>query len=643
MGNLLPLVGALLLAGLSLDGRGGAGFSLPGILAFLAAYYAAGRVLAGRLAAEGLRQGANPGVPLARFRRAAGLHRMLALPAYAFVLWPGGWASLAALVRASAGDFPALLAAFAPYLLILALARASTHPAERRLGLQPLPFGSSLLQSARLGGLVVVPLVLVTILTGAAGILAATDEEPFRALADLAARWDFVAGAYVLAGLAGVLAVFPVLAMRILGARPFPDGPLRRRLEAYAVRVGLRYRDLYLWPTGGTLPNAAVMGVGRGLRCVVFTDALLERLDDEEVEAVFAHEAGHAIHGHLPLFFLFTVAYTLAVFAGMRFLPADLAARVEVDGLLAAGLTMAGILVYFGLLFGFVSRRLEQQADVHGFLTVGLPEGEDPARVLAEPERHPFLRTVAEGGAAPSAHPFVRSLDGIASALGGVRELTGWRHFSIADRVDFLERFARDPGVRLQYRRRLQGLLALMAAVFVLFAAAAATDLPVQAKGPSPEAALSRAGAALRRGRPDEARRWIEGGLRGAAARGRALSPIAERVPPGRPVPESSVLLLAQHARSPEFPAVERFRLRECEAILRSVLGQDEAAVACAGRAQEILGRRESIPAGDLPLHAALRAENLRLLADLLRRAGRPAAADDALARAGAEEGEAEE
>jgi STE24 endopeptidase len=625
VGNLLPLLLAITLSCIALQGRDDVRFSIPGNLAYLAAWYALGRGVAAWFASEALREGADARAALGRFRRAVGLYRSLVLPAFAVALWIGGGASLARQVQAAAGEIAGLAAALAPYALLRVLAHAATHPAEKRLGFERLPFRRSILLTGRVGALVAVPIFLFFAILALGAAVASLDLPPFRALADLAARWEFVAAAWSLAALAGVLALFPVLAMALLGARPMPPGPLRSRLEAYAARVGLGYRDLYVWPTEGSLPNAAVMGVGRRLRCVVFTDALLDSLEDDEVEAVFAHEAGHAVHGHLPLFFAFTTAYSLAIVALQRFLPPELAVRIEQDGTLGLGLLVLGLVLYVGLLFGFISRRLEQQADVHGFLTVGLPEGEDAARVLREPERHPFLRAVAEGTAEPSSHPFVRSLDRIAAIMGGVRELTGWRHFSIKDRVEFLERFARDPAVRARYRSRLRGLLALLGGIFLLFAAGAATDLPVQAAGPRPSAALGRACEHLAAGRPEAARRWIEDGLRGAEARGRTLSPSDVRVPPGRPVPELSLLQLAGEASDPERGRRERFQVRECEALLRSVLGKDGDAVECADRATDILG-----PGAP----AALVAENRILLAYLLRRAGRPAAADAARAEA---------
>lgn len=628
MGSFLPLAAALAMAWLSLDGRGAAPLSVPGILAFLAAWYASGRALGGRLAGAVERAGADPGPALAAMRRGIALHRSASLPAFAAVLWPGGWATLARDLRLEgSGDLAALLAALAPWPLLLLLSRASTWPAERRLGLQPLPFGRMLLQVARMGSLVVVPVLLLAGGAVLADAASAAGLPPFPLLADLAARYDFLSGAFLLGGLAAILLFFPVIAMRLLGARPMREGPLRRRLEAYAARVGLSYRDLYVWETDGTIPNAAVLGVGRRLRCVVFTDALLSRLEEDEVEAVFAHEAGHALHHHLPLFFLFTAGYMLALFAATRLLSPALMAALEERELLSSALVLGGMLLYFGLLFGFVSRRLEQQADVHGLLTVGLPEGVPAAEVIADPARHPFLRAVEAGTASPGDHPFVSGLDGIASSVGGVREVSGWRHFSIADRVDFLERFAGDPAVREEYRRRLRLLLGVLAGLLLLFAAAAATDIPRQIRGPDPLSALDRARSALERGDVRGARGWLEAGLRGGEARGTALAPGIRVLPPGEPAADLSILALAEAAEDPRSPRPLRILHRLEEALVRSAAGGREAATAAAALAVEAVPPSASLSERERPVAASLRARALLVLALCLEEEGRGAAA----------------
>ncbi|MBN2584440.1 MAG: M48 family metalloprotease, partial [Planctomycetes bacterium] len=72
------------------------------------------------------------------------------------------------------------------------------------------------------------------------------------------------------------------------------DGPLRTRLEQVARRAGVYVRDIIVWRTDGLMVNACMTGLGRPLRYVFLTDTLIDSLQPVQVEAVFAHELGHA-------------------------------------------------------------------------------------------------------------------------------------------------------------------------------------------------------------------------------------------------------------------------------------------------------------------------------------------------------------
>jgi Zn-dependent protease with chaperone function len=600
--------------------------SAPGIVAVLLAYFALGRGFAGALARRVLSaedpHGAD--VFLQSYRRAVSFHRFLALPAHAWILVSGGWATVAESVGPS-GEFVHMAVGVAPWLVLQLLAVIATWPAEKALnGGDSLR--SNLVLRARMLLLVAMPFLVLMAVRGALLWMDESGIEPVRTVADLSARYEFLSLALLLGSLALVLAVTPVIGMKAIGARPMEDGPLRRRLETYARRVGLRYRNLYVWNTNGSMLNAAVLGVGARLRCVVFTDALLERMEPDEVEAVFAHEAGHALHHHLPLFFLFTTGYLLAFVSASALLPTETMRALENDPLVMAVLALVGILVYFGLLFGFVSRRLEQQADVHGLLTTGLDEGQSPREVLRDPSKHPSIRAVEAAEAEPADHPFVRSLETIALSMGGLREITGWRHFSVGDRVRFLDAYQSSEGVRATYRTRLRGLLAILLVVFLAFAAGAAADVPRQLEGPDPTAAFDRALLAVRSGRPDIARTWISWGVRGGEIRGRTFYPPGGGLAPGRPALRLTALGLAQvngDRRLADRPWT-RVRMAGFHAIVQSLDGKDERALALAMDAAEEASF----------VHPLLHAESLLLVADLLDRAGRTGAARDARSRA---------
>ena len=75
-----------------------------------------------------------------------------------------------------------------------------------------------------------------------------------------------------------------------------------------------------LWPTNGTIINAMVVGFTPGTRRIFLTDKIIQDLPEDELMAVFFHEAGHAKHHHLPLLLMlfFYVNPVLALFRRLR-------------------------------------------------------------------------------------------------------------------------------------------------------------------------------------------------------------------------------------------------------------------------------------------------------------------------------------
>jgi len=162
-----------------------------------------------------------------------------------------------------------------------------------------------------------------------------------------------------MAAAAGVFLVAPLIVARLWRTRPLPDGPVRRRLEALCRRMRLRYRKLLVWESGGAIANAGVMGLIGRVRYVLLSDGLLDRMAPEQIDAVFAHEAGHIVGHHI----LYSVLFMLSLLT-LGTLGADrLAAALGLDVFVGVGLTglvLAGVLVAFG----WVSRRFERQGDV---------------------------------------------------------------------------------------------------------------------------------------------------------------------------------------------------------------------------------------------------------------------------------------
>lgn len=119
----------------------------------------------------------------------------------------------------------------------------------------------------------------------------------FFGIARLAPRWWWVWVAVGAAALTVLLTfVFPVLVEPIFNRfTPMEPGPLRDNLVAMAQRDGVPVRDVLVADASRRTNalNAYVSGLGPTRRIVVF-DTLLKEAGPGEVEAVVAHELGHA-------------------------------------------------------------------------------------------------------------------------------------------------------------------------------------------------------------------------------------------------------------------------------------------------------------------------------------------------------------
>jgi len=90
------------------------------------------------------------------------------------------------------------------------------------------------------------------------------------------------------------------------------EGALKQRIEALLQRHGFSSQGIFVMDgskrTGHG--NAYFTGFGRNKR-IVFYDTLLKSLDDEEVEAVLAHEVGHFKRNHLKKHLIVIAIFSL--------------------------------------------------------------------------------------------------------------------------------------------------------------------------------------------------------------------------------------------------------------------------------------------------------------------------------------------
>jgi STE24 endopeptidase len=374
-----------------------------------------------------------------------------------------------------------------PYLLALFLEWLGLYPAERALRPDRLKpgRGAYLVLRARQALGLVLPVALV-----------------FSLGQDLLRRfWPELAGlAWVeLAWMAFIAALVLVCAPAFVRltwpTHPLPSGPLRERLERLSRRFGFRCTDILVWETGQALVNAGVTGALPSFRYVFLTDALIDNLNTEMIEAVYGHEVGHVVHRHMVFFgffFLGSVAVLALVYSRIAnfFIASALAAgwwphlgegTTTAEAVVQLVSMLLSLGLYFLVVFGFLSRRFERQADVFGCRVVSCGRPDCPP--------HADLNKIDGSAAASDLCPsgiriFAGALSRVATLNGMEQEsLWAWRHGSIARRIRFLESLAGRPEAERVFQRRMHWLrwgltLALSSAVVFAAVTGALSNLP---------------------------------------------------------------------------------------------------------------------------------------------------------------------
>lgn len=471
--------------------------SLPGT----AATFAAAAALATFVGVATLRRvRARPDVGPLLVGSAVARGRVVSLAAFGLLAQSFGLATLPGAVGVEGVVLVPHVVRLLPFLALRLLWRAAVEPA-RRTALR----GSFLSAAANDAKVAMLPVLPLFALTAAFDLLAAAPpDSAIGRAAEIAAGAPSIQALGGLAVLSVLLLAFPFVLRLVLRAKPLPDGPLRRRLDAYSRRVGFTARDILVWPTarpdGAAALNAAVVGVLGPFRYVFVTDGLLAALDDDEVEAVFAHEAGHGRRGHVLLFLAFSATVVLAGFLPGGLGDAFESAVAPVPPVLRG---VAFVLLWMGVVLGWLSRRFEQEADVFGVETLPPARREDGSPVP------------------PEEHPFVRALERIAAEVGGIREVTGWRHFSISDRVAFIREYLTDAAVRRRHKVRLGVLRGVLVVLPLLAVGAAAVRVPQDLEAARARGMLTSLGIAVRAEDPATRARAFAAAARSALASGR--------------------------------------------------------------------------------------------------------------------------
>jgi STE24 endopeptidase len=257
-----------------------------------------------------------------------------------------------------------------------------------------------------------------------------------------------------------IFATMPWIVRLVLGLKPLADGPMRRRLETAARRLRFRCSNILVWNTRNGMANAMVIGILPWVRYVVFTDRLLEDFTPDEIEAVFGHEVGHIRHHHMLYYFSFLTASVIVLGWMINDLvvfykgPDPFGVSNHSADWVSVVSLVAVLLAYIFVVFGFLSRRCERQADVFGCRAVSCLSPDCRGH-----EDNDYLAERGQGLCPTGINTFIRALEKVAAVNGISRDRPGflqsWQHASIGRRIEFLQRVLLDPGVERRFQRRV--------------------------------------------------------------------------------------------------------------------------------------------------------------------------------------------
>lgn len=158
----------------------------------------------------------------------------------------------------------------------------------------------------------------------------------------------------------------PLLMQFLWKTEPLTNTELKQKLQNLSERSGIKYRDIGVWQTGSlSIANAAVAGIIPRNRKIFITDTLLHNFPDEQIETIVAHEIGHIRHKHLLISTLLILGYLLSSVIFYLLVMEPLKEPLAGFPILLSIISILFFVFYFKILYNFLSRRFEHQADLY--------------------------------------------------------------------------------------------------------------------------------------------------------------------------------------------------------------------------------------------------------------------------------------
>lgn len=246
-----------------------------------------------------------------------------------------------------------------------------------------------------------------------------------------------------------IMVLLPGLIQKLWRCEEISDPILRSRLISVCRQAHFRYRGLRTWTVMNDFYTAAIIGIIPRFRYVMFSKKLLCEVPASSIEAILIHEIGHSYRKHLlylPLIFFgmfaFASLFSSLFFDGVIELLSQLNPP-ELSNLWGFLLPLvvlipyiAALALYFRIVFGFFSRLFERQADLHCYVVGTSPQD------------------------------MINALDQIGIATGYTHNIPNWHHYSIRQRIDFLQHTINHPESIEKHHRRVKRWIALYLIVF---------------------------------------------------------------------------------------------------------------------------------------------------------------------------------
>lgn len=222
-----------------------------------------------------------------------------------------------------------------------------------------------------------------------------------------------------------------------------PDSPRRDLLLQLCDRMGYRLTDLLVWNTQAQQAAAMIIGYLPRPRYLIFSDAVLDQLNDAELCAVQTHELAHLRYRHLWVLLVYTLLSLLFWTLACWMLTQAVRSISFSDQILLELALFACMILYVRLTLCEIARVQEREADL--------------LACTAWHDQAPSFGLAVYAGA----------LLKICQYNGESPDYVGWMHGSVTSRLEFLQNMVDDPISQEQFLRRMLWLKTGLVAALV--------------------------------------------------------------------------------------------------------------------------------------------------------------------------------